>query len=79
MRASATLLVDDDQDTCAAVSDITADLGYPAVVACDDPAALALTRRQRYGLALLDKMPGVHGLELDDHVWRVHADTGAAQ
>jgi CheY-like chemotaxis protein len=73
------MLLVDDQDTCAALSNITSDLGYRAAVAGDDPAALALTRRQRYGVALLDKMPGAHGLELDDHIWRVHADTGAAQ
>ena len=61
MAASAILLVDDDQDTCASLSDIISDLGYQVDVAYDGPAALKLSQRQPYGLALLDyKLPGMY-------------------
>jgi CheY-like chemotaxis protein len=77
MVASAILVVDDDQDTCASLSDIIiTDLGYRVDVAYDGPAALDLSRRQPYGLAVLDyKMPGMDGVELYGHLKRVRADT----
>jgi CheY-like chemotaxis protein len=76
MAASAILLVDDDQDTCASLSDIISDLGYRVDVAYDGPAALELSRRHPYGLALLDyKMPGMDGVELYRHIKRLRADT----
>jgi hypothetical protein len=37
MSVSALLLVDDDRDTCASLSDIIADLGYRVDVADDGP------------------------------------------
>jgi CheY-like chemotaxis protein len=75
MAASAILLVD-DRDTCATLSDILADLGYRVGVAYDGPAALALSRRQPYRLALLDYlMPGRDGLELYGRLKQVRADT----
>jgi hypothetical protein len=52
MAASASLLVD-DPDSCASLSYIISDLGYPVGVAYDSPSALELSRRQSYGLALL--------------------------
>jgi CheY-like chemotaxis protein len=59
------LLVDDDQDTCASMSDIFSDLGYTVDVANDGPGALELSGLNQYRLALLDyKMPGMDGLEL---------------
>jgi CheY-like chemotaxis protein len=76
MAASAILLVDDDPDTCASLSDIISDLGYRVDVADDGPAALELPRRHPYGLAFLDyKMQGTDGVELCGHLKRVHADT----
>jgi CheY-like chemotaxis protein len=45
-------------------------------VAYDGPAALELSRRYPYGLALLDyKLQGMDGVELYGHLRRVHADT----
>jgi CheY-like chemotaxis protein len=75
MAAYAILLVDDDQDRCASLSDIISDLGYRVDAAYDGPAALELSRRQPHGLALLDyKMPGMDGVELDGHLRPVQAD-----
>lgn len=65
MAASPILLVDDDQDICASLSDIISDLGYRVDVAYDGPAALRLSERNPYRLALLDyKLPGMDGVEL---------------
>jgi CheY-like chemotaxis protein len=76
MVASAILLVDDDQDTCASLSDLISDLGYRVDVAYDGPAALDLSKRHGYGLALLDfKLPGMDGVELYGHLKQVQADT----
>jgi CheY-like chemotaxis protein len=59
------LLVDDDKDTCASMSDIFLDLGYTVDTAYDGPGALELSGLHQYRLALLDyKMPGMDGLEL---------------
>jgi DNA-binding response OmpR family regulator len=65
MAATNILVVDDDQDTCASLSDILSDLGYTVDTANDGAAALELSERNLYRLALLDyKMPGMDGLEL---------------
>jgi hypothetical protein len=53
MAASASLLVADDRDRCASLSDITSDLGYQVGVADDGPTALGPARRQPSGLGLL--------------------------
>jgi len=59
------LLVDDDKDTCASMSDIFLDLGYTVDTANDGPGALELSGGHQYRLALLDyKMPGMDGLGL---------------
>ena len=59
------LLVDDDKDTCASMSDIFLDIGYTVDTAYDGKSALALSELHQYRLALLDyNMPGMDGLEL---------------
>lgn len=59
------LLVDDDQDTCASMSDIFLDRGYTVDMTYDGPGALELSGGHQYRLALLDyNMPGMDGLEL---------------
>jgi len=59
------LLVDDDRDTCASMSDIFLDLGYTVDMAYEGPGALELSGQHAYRLALLDfRMPGMDGLEL---------------
>ena len=76
MAASALLVVDDNHDTCAILSDILSDLGYRVDVAYDGPTALERPRRHPYGLALLDyKMPGMDDLELYGPRKQVRADT----
>jgi CheY-like chemotaxis protein len=65
MAAMSILVVDDDRDTCASMSDILSDLGYTVDTANDGRSALELSQRNPYRLALLDyKMPGMDGLEL---------------
>jgi len=59
------LLVDDDKDGCASMSDIFLDLGYTVDTAYEGLGALELSRQHLYHLALIDyKMPGMDGLEL---------------
>ena len=59
------LLVDDDKDICASMSDIFLDLGYTVDMAYDGPDAIEQSGHHQYRLALLDfKMPGMDGLEL---------------
>jgi len=72
------LVVDDEIDTCANLSDILSDLGYQVDVAYDGPSALELVRRTAYDVALLDlKMPGMDGLELYRRIKELRAGTVA--
>jgi len=65
MTATSILVVDDDRDTCASLSDILSDLGYTVDTAYDGPNALKVFAPDRHRLALLDyKMPGMDGVEL---------------
>ena len=69
MAAASILVVDDDPDTCACMSDVIADLGYQVEVAYAGPAALVLFKRQSYALALLDfKLPGMNDVQLCRHL-----------
>lgn len=59
------LVVDDDTDTCANLSDLLGDRGYQVDVAGDGFKALEQAQRQPYDVALLDlRMPGMDGLTL---------------
>lgn len=76
MAASPILLVDDDPDICASMSDIFSDLGYEVNVAYDGQGALELSHHHRYGLALLDfKLPGMNGVEVYRNLKREWAAT----
>jgi two-component system, NtrC family, response regulator HydG len=72
------LIVDDEPDTCANLSDILADRGYEVDTATSGETALELVRRRRYDVALLDfKMPGMDGLTLYRKLKELQADTVA--
>ena len=64
------LIVDDDADIVANLSDILTDIGYETETACDGPTALekfdeCASAGQTFDLCLLDfKMPGMDGAEL---------------
>jgi two-component system response regulator HydG len=77
-RSPRILVVDDEVDTCANLSDILSELGYQVDVAYDGPSALELVRRTAYDVALLDlKMPGMDGLELYRRIKELRAGTVA--
>lgn len=70
-RTSRILIVDDDQDILASLSDILTDEGFETDLAVDGDAALAKIRnvgpdqKCRFDLCLLDFcMPGMNGAEL---------------
>src|SRR6266487_2994333 len=72
------LIVDDEPDTCANLSDILADLGYQVDTAFDGFAALELVKKGTYDVALLDlRMPGMDGLELYRRIREISAGTVA--
>lgn len=72
------LIVDDDVDTCASVSDILGDLGYRTDTAHNGPEALGLVQRSHYDVALLDlKMPGMDGLTLYREIKKLRPGTVA--
>jgi len=77
-RPRSILVVDDEADTCANLSDIFTELGFHVDVAYDGPSALELIRKRPYDVALLDlKMPGMDGLELYHRIKELRADTVA--
>jgi two-component system response regulator HydG len=72
------LVVDDEPDTCANLSDIFTDVGYHVDVAYDGPSALKLVQQNAYDVALLDlKMPGMSGLDVYREIRRLSAGTVA--
>ena len=76
--AARILVVDDEVDTCANLSDILSDLGYEVDVAYDGLGALELVNQKTYDVALLDlKMPGMNGLELYRRIKQLEAGTVA--
>lgn len=72
------LVVDDEPDTCANLSDILEELGYTVDVAHDGRAALELVEARPYDVALLDlRMPGMDGVQLYREIKQRRADTVA--
>jgi DNA-binding NtrC family response regulator len=72
------LIVDDEVDTCANLSDIFADLGYEVETAHDGLTALKLAEQKHFDVALLDlRMPGMDGLELYRRLKELSAGTVA--
>jgi len=77
-NAARILIVDDEPDTCANLSDILSDLGYQVDTAHDGFAALELVEQNTYDIALLDlRMPGMDGLELYRRIRKASAGTVA--
>jgi two-component system, NtrC family, response regulator HydG len=77
-NAARILIVDDEPDTCANLSDILTDLGYRVDTAYDGFAALELVEKNSYDIALLDlRMPGMDGLELYRRIRKASAGTVA--
>ncbi len=74
------LIVDDDQDTLANLSDILSDRGFETETAPSGDVAIdkiestcADRVNQRFDLCLLDfKMPGMDGVELYERITEVH-------
>ena len=59
------LIVDDEPDFCASLSDVLSEWGYRVDVAHGAREALALARQHDYAAALLDyRMPEMNGVEL---------------
>src|SRR5262245_45679061 len=72
------LVVDDEPDTCANLSDILTAQGYQVDTAHDGLSALEMVKRNVYDVALLDlKMPGIDGLELYRRIRMISAGTVA--
>jgi CheY-like chemotaxis protein len=70
------LVVDDDEDICANMADILADLGFSVDVAYDGTTALEMVRRRPYDVALVDfKMPGMDGVTLCREIYRARSGT----
>jgi len=75
MNDNRLLVVDDDEDTCANLSDILTDFGYSVDVAYRAWDGLDLLKQYPYRLALLDyKLPCMTGVELFQRMRQVDAN-----
>jgi DNA-binding NtrC family response regulator len=78
MDSQSILVVDDDRDTCANLSDVLTDFGFYVDVADRVEDALQLVGLNHYRLALLDfRMPGLNGVELLGRIRQVQHETEA--
>lgn len=69
------LVVDDNVDACAMLAKLLSALGYQADAAHDADEAIALVKRNAYGLAIVDyQMPGLNGVELFRKLREIHPD-----
>ncbi len=72
MHDNRLLIVDDDKDTCANLSDILTDCGYAVDVAYRAQDGLDLLKQHSYRLALLDfKLPCMTGVELFERMHQI--------
>ncbi|MFN2290974.1 MAG: response regulator transcription factor [Anaerolineae bacterium] len=70
------LVVDDDPDTCALITDILQDDGYSVYPCLSGERAMDALKRRRFDLVLTDiKMPRITGIDLLLHVRRMELDT----
>lgn len=77
-RPTRLLVVDDDVDTCANLSDILSDIGYDVQTAPDATSALRSMDQRAFDVVLLDlKMPGMDGLQLYRELKRRSSSTVA--
>ena len=77
-RPTRLLVVDDDLDTCANLSDILSDIGYEVQTALNAATALRALDEHSFDIVLLDlKMPGMDGLQLYRELKRRSASTVA--
>ena len=78
MREKRILIVDDDADIRANMTDILGAVGYRTSVAASGPEALKLLEEHRFEVALLDlKMDGMDGVELYRNIRRLYPETEA--
>ncbi|HSJ55636.1 MAG TPA: response regulator transcription factor [Anaerolineae bacterium] len=70
------LVVDDDREICALITDILEDEGYSVCPCLTGEAALEILAHEHFHLVLSDiKMPRVSGIELLLHIRRMNLDS----
>ncbi len=69
MNSKKLLVVDDEESFCAFVDIVLSEKGYQVVAETDATKVMALLRRHRFDILLLDLvMPTIHGLELLERI-----------
>lgn len=75
---AALLIVDDDADTCANLTDIFSDMGFHVTATQDAYRAIELVEKSTFDVALLDlKMPGMDGISLFRRIKEISSHTVA--